>query len=164
MPIVTPSGAAGGGGGATVPCTLQSSFACQDISVPLVANVAISIQAGVFVVSGITVTLPPTKIGVGHAVVNTIRCNVSDVPNISDIIDRGAVLYVSDLTGTNTLSVSKADSPNTPIVGAGTPLDWTGTTATIVGADLSWTDTTSTVTSAAGGIYSALLLFTVEPD
>jgi hypothetical protein len=111
-----------------------------------------------------TVTSPPRLIAAMGVVAQGIAVFPVDVPNIADSLDFSATLFVTNLAGTSTLTVTQSAVAATPIVGSGTQLDWTGTMATIVGADLSWTAATSTVTSTAGGIYVVSLVATCTPD
>ncbi len=107
---------------------------------------------------------PPLLIAAMSAVCSQANVLPRDIPDISDQLDVLAILYVTDQAGANTLKVAKGNTQNTPIVGNGASIDWTGSSATIVGVDLSWDDTTGTVTSAAGGIYSVTLIGTCSPD
>lgn len=106
---------------------------------------------------GLSATSPPQVIGAASAVCSVLGIQVCNVPDISDVLDVAGNLFVTDLTGTNTLAVQATGSHSTPIGPDGFEVDWTGTSATITGVDLSWDDTTGTVTSTAGGVFAGSL-------
>ncbi len=155
-----------------------TSASAADWETPAVATLSISVGAVGAGAAGVgqyaplaightcdnTTTTTPRVIAAMGLVVDGIFVGLFDVPDISDSIDLGATLFVTDQTGTNTLTVSQAAVIATPIGGGGAVLDWTGTVAVVVGVDLSWNATTKQVTSTAGGIFTASLVATCTPD
>lgn len=109
-------------------------------------------------------TGPPLAVAPSSPVCNSNGVSIGDVPNIEDTLDVSMTIYVTDLAGANTLTVSKSDETATPIPSNGYSLDWTDSDATIIGVDLSWDPSTGTVTSAAGGVYVATIYWSVGAD
>lgn len=88
--------------------------------------------------------------------------DVLNVPDLSDTLDINYSVFFTDQLGTNSGVVSGSASTSTPI--SSYSVDFTGTSATIVGVDLSWDDTQARFTSAAGGVYTALIFVSTSPD
>lgn len=87
---------------------------------------------------------------------------VTVIPVDVDILDVEATLYVTDLTGTNSIEVDLSGS--TTAGDTSLTLPWTGAVSTtIAGTDLAW-DGTNVVTSTAGGIFVASLVIQVFWD
>lgn len=145
---------AGGGSNARVDASLNvSPFGELEETATFYPSASVS-----FVVQG-----PPLVTAAMGTVCATPQVVPADIPDIEDNYDVNCTLYVTDPTGANTLTVSGGSSQATPISGAGAPIDWTGTSATIVGVDLAW-DGSDGVTSTAGGVYSATLLVAASGD
>lgn len=106
---------------------------------------------------------PPQIVAAMGTVCAGIVVAPRNIPSLGDSLDYTAMLYVTNAVGSSTLKVSKSGSASTPIT-SGTPLDWTGTSATVVGVDLSWDAASATVTSAAGGVYFVTLTANCVPD
>lgn len=107
-----------------------------------------------------TMCSPPLSFGASDTAGFLIA--VTDVPDISDTLDITYTLYITNQLGTSSGIVS--GSTSTPTPAPSFQVDFTGTTATIVGVDLTWDDVGATFTSAAGGVYTALIYVTTGPD
>lgn len=99
----------------------------------------------------------PVAIGIGGNAASLTTTIVTAIPLDSDYFDFQATLTVTDLAGTNVITVSVFAT--VPPDSTSLTVDWSTASDTVVtGVDLSW-DGTDNVVSAAGGIYIATLVF-----
>jgi hypothetical protein len=107
-----------------------------------------------------SIGIPPYKVGVGDAPFVLGIAQFVGIPVSTDDFDGVYKAFVTDLTGTNTLSLQA--NASTTAGDTTLSLDPTGATPTITGTDLSYA--TGIVTSAAGGVYSILVTVTGSWD
>ena len=111
---------------------------------------------------GLASTMATTPLIYAASGVVGFEIDVVNVPDISDTLDITYSVFFTDQLGTNSGVVTGTASTSTPI--SSYSVDFTGTSATIVGVDLSWDDTQARFTSAAGGVYTALIFVSTSPD
>ena len=107
---------------------------------------------GNYIVGGYT-SVPQVASALG-LVCSSFNCQISYIDTTNDDYYIEMTVTISDLTGTNILTINgtaeaSAGGPNDDAT-----VDWTTATATAVaGTDLVWDAAATTVTSTAGGVY-----------
>jgi hypothetical protein len=105
----------------------------------------------------------PVTAGMGAICVNGMSCGIFGLPDSSDSFDLDADLFVTNLAGTQVISVV-VNGSTTP-GDADLLLDWsTATPTALIGADLVWDGTLFAITTTAGGIFVASMLVNARWD
>lgn len=85
-----------------------------------------------------------------------LAATVSNVDTTSDAFDVNVFIVITDLAGTNILTIDGFFQ--IPVSGPGESgsMDWTTATATsVAGIDLTWDNVALSIVSTAGGVYVA---------